>query len=119
MEYSNLSPEVDLLDVLAGEDQTLHAALKIFGAPDDPRVLSRARRVVAIYTKNRLVQLISHTSNGEHIAEDWQVRIILEDEANWLLDPEHTPAYCLRLTPKGYEAFVEDSKGFFETLFSK
>ena len=116
-----LSPEIDLLETLTGQDESLLVALRVFGATDDAQVFERARRAVEMQAKMGLIQIVRKAGGTETLLQNWELRPVLEDKANWLKHPDRldAPTYWLRLTAKGYEAFVEGSASFFEELFSR
>ena len=63
-----------------------------------------------------VVQII-RTSDSERVLKEWEIRTTLDDQVNWF-NRDAQPHYVLRLTPKGYDTYLEDGAGFFDQLFS-
>ena len=112
-------PEVDLLETLTAGDESLNLALQIFLRVYGEEALERARHVVGIYVKTGLIELVEVSSSDKRVLEAWQIRPVLADEVNWRPHASEEQSYLLRLTQKGYDAFVRDSEGFFKRLFAK
>lgn len=112
------SPEVDLLEMLTGRDESLDTVLAVFGSPTDPVALEHARRVVSIYATNGIVEIVRLENGVRSVLPHWEIRPVLTDPLNWTDASESGPAYLLCLTPKGYDTFVEDSASFFARLFA-
>ncbi len=107
-----MSPEVDLLERLSGEDANLYKS--VHGSCYEFRDLAHAKRVVALYVKAGIVELYENQSESHTAIPFHTGRWILDDDSNW----ERGSAYSLRITDQGYRKFVEDSEGFFDQLFS-
>jgi hypothetical protein len=114
-----LPPEIDLLEYLTGQDEPLTLILSLFGPPDDAKAQERARRVLTIYANEGLVEFLYEAEGEQRKLTPWQVRSVLEGWETALPNQPGGQQYLLRLTPKGYDAFVRDSAGFFDKLFSK
>lgn len=114
-----LPPELDLLEILSGQDEDLRNALRVFKPAHDRSALEQARHVVGIYVKSGLVQLIRVQGGGERVLKNWEVRAVLADDEAWTLDIGGESYYLLRLTERGYQSFAEDSQGFFRELFDR
>jgi len=109
-----MSPELDLLDHLTGSDQPLSVALAIFERATTPdQALNRAARVVTLYVSNRLALLLDTTDDTDTEVPPWKLRVLLAARETW-----SNPAFVLRITPQGAQAFARDSAGFFDRLFS-
>ena len=109
---AKMSPEIDLLERLSALDADLHEAA--YGSCYAFRDLDHARRVVALYVRAGLVELYDNKERSQAAIPAYAARGILEDDSNW----QHGAAYSLRITDDGYRKFVEDSRAFFDQLFS-
>ena len=116
---SEMSPELDLLESLTGQDESLHFAWQVFSRSKEPDDESRerARKAVSVYVKLGYVQIVRVVKQTEVPVPDWDVRCILEDAASWKPPSRGSGQYRLHLTDEGNEAFVRDSAGFFDRLF--
>jgi hypothetical protein len=119
MAQGMLNPELDLLEVLGSEDLSLRYALWVFGAENDKDALERARYVITIYIKTKLVQLLRVRNNIEYPLTDWEIRPILADDSSWTLDTRDDEFYLLRITDEGHNSFTSDSKSFYYQLFDR
>lgn len=107
-----MSPEVDLLERLSAEDASLYEAA--FGSCYRFRDVAHARHVVSIYLQSGFVELYDRQTTPYAAIAYHLGRSRLEEPSNWGRDTR----YFLRITPRGYQQFVEDSAGFFDRLFS-
>ena len=107
-----MSPELDLLERLTGEDTSLHEAA--FGSCYPFRDLAHAKQVVAVYLQLGLVELYDRRPEPDAVIAYHTSRWLLEEPSNW----ERETRYFLRITQKGYQQLAEDSQGFFDRLFS-
>jgi hypothetical protein len=105
-----LAPEVDVLDQLCGRPLLLTVALSIFGD------VARAQRALRFLTAEGSVEFVGAADESAPALPDWQVGQIIDSLAQL---PSEFAHVHLRLTQRGYEKFVRDSKGFFDKLFSK
>ena len=102
-----LSPEVDLLECLSAEDLPLSQVRLPFSS------FATAQRAVEILIRSGCAQIVA--DEGTVVVPRWQVTRIIQDRDEW--SPDSGTAYRLRLTEKGYEQFVDDSKRFLDDLF--
>jgi len=108
----DLPPEIDLLEILSAEEVPLHATVRLFTS------INRARRVVAIYVGSGTVKLLRRTQGRDEGVQDWELRQLLQDPAVWDCSPGQSPQFWLALTDKGREQFINDSRSFYDRLFS-
>ncbi len=116
-----MSPELDLLEHCSVEDISFQLALRVF-SPDDPfsrRNIERVRRVVAIYVNQGYVAVRRVRDDNQGKLEHWESRAVLEDADTWAETPDQEHRYLLSLTEAGWEAFVEQSRGYFDRLFGR
>jgi hypothetical protein len=97
-----MSPEMELLDQLLCEDESLYLALMIFGWPENSGALERARHAILMQARDGLIEVIRKSDTFEEVLKDWEIRQALADEANWLEQGEEA-AYFLSLTDKGVQ----------------
>ena len=95
-----MSPELDLLDVLLGQDETLYVALLTFGKPDDEAAWERARNAVTMQVKEGLVNVICKSAVDRRVLQDWEVHQVLNDKSHWLKRRSQAE-YFVSLTDKG------------------
>ena len=108
-----MSPEVDLLETLAAQNELLIVALRLFGGEKSESGFERARRVIQLHADSGVIQLRRVTAQGEQVVPNWEVRIVLADKENWL-NITQEPIYWLSLAGKGDQLFLKDSEGFFK-----
>jgi hypothetical protein len=95
-----MSPEMELLDQLCGEDESLYLALQVFGWPEEPEALERARYSVIRQIKEGLIQIKKREASGERELAEWEARLVLSNDENWFKKRD-TGEYYLSLTEKG------------------
>lgn len=108
-----MSPEVDLLERLSAEDATLWDVA--CGSCYTFRNLDHARNVVAIYIQGGVVEMYDGQSAAPTVIPYWEAKPILLEDGNW----KKGGRYMLRLTKAGYTKFMDDSRDFFDELFSQ
>ena len=96
-----MSPELELLDVLLGEDEPLHTALFVFGWPK-PRALERAQHAVWMMVREGVINVRYRAATGERVLAEWEARDVFAIKANWLGQHEQAE-YFLSLTDKGVQ----------------
>ena len=109
---ADMSPELDLLERLSALDADLHESA--YGSCFKFHDLAHARRVVVLYISAGFVELYDNRSESRAAIPLHTGRWILQDDSSW----ESGSTYSLRMTDDGYNKFVDDSKGFFDQLFS-
>jgi hypothetical protein len=99
------SPELDLLERLSAENETLRQCS--FGFPNRQHL----RRTLNALLHTGSVRLLDTDALPPRELEQWEWRGTLDR----LEDPP--PNIVASLTDRGYDQFVNDSVGFFERLF--
>lgn len=112
------SPEVNLLETLASQDEKLIVVLSIFGGIEDEDNFERAKRVLQIYADSGVIKIYRFVEKEKHLVPDWEVRFVLTNKTNWLNLSQQT-VYWVSLTDEGREVFLRDSKSFFDDFFNK
>ena len=87
-----LSPEVDLLERLTGDDTSLYEAA--FGSCYEFRDLDHVKRVVTIYLKSKFVELYDKQAETEAAIPFHTGRWLVEDDTHWGMETR----YYLRLS---------------------
>jgi hypothetical protein len=96
-----MSPEMELLDQLLGGAEPLWLALRVFGWPECGDAVERARHSIMMQVHDGLIEIIDKARSSDQVLQVWEVRRVLEDEANWLRQGD--ARYFLRLTDKGVQ----------------
>ena len=89
------SPELDLLETLSGQDESLFVVSQIFSTSSGEAAFERARHAVTMQIEAGKIVLVEKTSCSERVLESWRMREVLADKTNWLKDA--APYYFLQL----------------------
>jgi len=82
-----MSPEMELFDLLGGEDEPLHTALVVFGWPT-PAALEQAKHALWMMVQDGLIKVYRPSGSVKHIVPNWKVRNVLSIESSWFLQGE-------------------------------
>lgn len=95
-----MSPEMELLDQLCAEDESLFFALRVFGWHETPEVLEQARYSIIKQLEDGLIQIKQRSEIGERVLPEWKAKQVLRDDTNWVKQSGKTQ-YLISLTDKG------------------
>ena len=112
------SPEVDLLETLASQDEKLIVVAGIFGGVENDDNFERVKRVLHIYADSGVVKIYRIAEKEKQLVPYWEVRFVLMDKTNWL-NLDTSTVHWVSLTDKGREVFFKDSEGLFNNLFNR
>ncbi|NRA56959.1 MAG: hypothetical protein HRU13_02415 [Phycisphaerales bacterium] len=94
-----IPPELDLIEVLCGEDEPLWYAAVQLGS------IETAQPVVASLLKHGYIELFREGEPTVH----WQWREILADDPSWApVQPKESSTLWLRITEQGFERYQRE-----------